>query len=82
MHPRYGLAKEYHVLTLSRPTDATLQRVRDGVVIDGKRVVPTSPAAARRPRWADADDHPAVRGSRVVRRMMDAVGIPSNGCVG
>ena len=40
MHPRYELDKEYHVLTLTRPTEAALQRVRNGVVVDGHRVVP------------------------------------------
>src|SRR5829696_5103418 len=40
MHPRYELDKEYHVLTLARPADAVLQRVRDGIVVDGHRVVP------------------------------------------
>src|SRR5215216_5734663 len=29
MHPRYQLEKEYHIITTIRPSDATLQRVRD-----------------------------------------------------
>lgn len=40
MHPRYRLAKEYHVLTDQRPTDRTLQYLRDGVRIDDRDVVP------------------------------------------
>lgn len=40
MHPRYGLAKEYHVLAKTRPTTAQTNRIRGGVVIDGKRIVP------------------------------------------
>lgn len=40
MHPRYGLAKEYHVLTKVRPTPQQLTRIREGIVIDGRRIVP------------------------------------------
>jgi 23S rRNA pseudouridine2605 synthase len=40
MHPRYGLAKEYHVLTRARPTTQQTNRIRGGVVIEGKRIVP------------------------------------------
>ena len=40
MHPRYKLAKEYHVLTDQRPTDRTLQYLRDGVRIDDRDVIP------------------------------------------
>jgi 23S rRNA pseudouridine2605 synthase len=40
MHPRYGLSKEYHVLTKPRPNPMQLQRLREGVVIDRHRVIP------------------------------------------
>jgi 23S rRNA pseudouridine2605 synthase len=40
MHPKYGLAKEYHVITHKRPNDRQLQRVREGIEIEGKLVVP------------------------------------------
>jgi 23S rRNA pseudouridine2605 synthase len=40
MHPRYGLAKEYHVLTKTRPSAQQLARIREGIVIDNRRVVP------------------------------------------
>ncbi|HVL24697.1 MAG TPA: pseudouridine synthase [Thermomicrobiales bacterium] len=40
MHPKYGLAKEYHVITNKRPTDRQLQRVRDGIEVAGRMVVP------------------------------------------
>jgi 23S rRNA pseudouridine2605 synthase len=41
MHPRYELEKEYHVITTKRPSDTTMQHVRSGVRIDGKKVVPS-----------------------------------------
>jgi 23S rRNA pseudouridine2605 synthase len=40
MHPRYGLAKEYQVLTRTRPMPQQLNRIRAGIVIDGRRIVP------------------------------------------
>src|SRR4029078_6078845 len=40
MHPSYGLAKEYQVLTRDRPHTHQLERIRRGIVIDGRRIVP------------------------------------------
>jgi 23S rRNA pseudouridine2605 synthase len=40
MHPRYGLDKEYHVLARTRPSPQQLERIRKGIVIDGRRIVP------------------------------------------
>ena len=40
MHPSYGLAKEYQVLTRDRPHPQQLERIRRGIVIDGRRIVP------------------------------------------
>lgn len=40
MHPRYGLAKEYHVLTRTKPTAQQMARIRSGIVIDERRIVP------------------------------------------
>jgi 23S rRNA pseudouridine2605 synthase len=80
MHPRYGLAKEYHVLTPSRPSDQTIGRVRRGVAIDGRQVVPEEFRILRQ----TADGlilkivvHEGM--NRLVRRLMDAVGIPVGG---
>ncbi|HEU0165673.1 MAG TPA: pseudouridine synthase, partial [Thermomicrobiales bacterium] len=40
MHPRYGLTKEYHVITNVRPSSEQLQDVKDGLLIDGRLVIP------------------------------------------
>lgn len=40
MHPRYQLAKEYHVVTQRRPNDGQLQELRDGVLVQDTLVVP------------------------------------------
>jgi 23S rRNA pseudouridine2605 synthase len=77
MHPRYGLDKEYHVLTLARPTPQTLQRVRDGIVVEGRRVVPREFRILRESREGlilTITIHEGIY--HVVRTMMEAVGIP------
>ncbi len=77
MHPRYGLDKEYHVLTLSRPDDRTLTRVREGITVDGRRIVPSEFRILRETREGLILRIVIHEGLyHVVRRMMDAVGIP------
>ena len=41
-HPRYGVDKEYRVLVQGQIDQASLQRFRAGVVIDGKKAIPKS----------------------------------------
>ena len=77
MHPRYELDKEYQVLTLARPTDDTLQRLRDGIVIEGKRIVPEEVRVIRETNEGLIIKIVVHEGlNHLVRRMMDAVGIP------
>ncbi len=40
MHPRYGHTKTYRVLVEGQPTHETLEKWRNGVVLDGKRTLP------------------------------------------
>ncbi|HEV2106705.1 MAG TPA: pseudouridine synthase [Thermomicrobiales bacterium] len=77
MHPRFGLAKEYHVLTPSRPDDRTMQRVRDGVMVDDVLLVPEEFRLLRETRdgfLLKIVLHVGIQ--HVVRRMMEAVRIP------
>jgi 23S rRNA pseudouridine2605 synthase len=77
MHPRYGLTKEYLVLTPRKPTDATMRRVRSGIVIDDKRVVPHAFRVVRETPEGILLSIVLHEGmNRVVRRIMDAVDIP------
>jgi pseudouridine synthase len=77
MHPKYGLAKEYQVLTLSRPADRTLQRLRDGVVVEGKTIVPKEVRLLRETREGVILTITVHEGMyHLVRRLMEAVGIP------
>ena len=77
MHPRYRLAKEYHVLTTSRPPEHIFQRVREGVRIDNRLVVPDEIRLLRETRegvWIRLDIHEGVY--HAVRRLMESVNIP------
>ena len=62
MHPRYELAKEYHVLTTRRPSEPTLQRLRAGVVVDGRRVVPDEVRILRETREGSSSRSSSTRG--------------------
>lgn len=77
MHPRYGLTKEYQVLTPARPSEDAMRRVRAGTTIDGKVVVPHEFRIVRESPegvYLSVVIHEGM--NHVVRRMMDAGGIP------
>jgi 23S rRNA pseudouridine2605 synthase len=77
MHPRYELDKEYHVLTPSRPSDRTLQKVRDGLTVEGRRIVPEEVRLLRETREGFVLKVVLHQGLyHVVRRMMEAAGVP------
>ena len=46
-HPRFGHEKEYRVLVEGEPDEATLERWRRGVFLDGKRTAPAGVTIAR-----------------------------------
>ena len=76
MHPRYRLAKEYHVFTNKRPTDNQMQRLRDGIDIDGRRVRPDEARLLRESPEGVVVKVVIHEGLyHVVRRMMEIVGI-------
>lgn len=58
-HPRYGCAKTYEVKVKGRPSEAAIDRLRQGVVLAGKR---TSPADIR-PRAGRMGARESVEGS-------------------
>jgi 23S rRNA pseudouridine2605 synthase len=77
MHPRYGLTKEYLVLTPQKPPEALMSKVRDGIVIDGKKVVPHEFRIVRETTNGVLLSVVLHEGmNHIVRRLMDAVGIP------
>jgi len=63
-HPRYGSVKTYEVKVKGLPTEAQLEKLRAGIVIDGKRTAPAritsrapyKPVSARRRSEAEGDN--------------------------
>jgi len=72
-HPRYAVEKIYVADVEGEPTDAVLQRLRDGIELDDG---PTAPARVRRlaPNRIELILHEGR--NRQVRRMLEAVGHP------
>ncbi|MGZ4115822.1 MAG: pseudouridine synthase, partial [Actinomycetota bacterium] len=70
-HPRYEVDKVYEVECWTQPTDADLQRLRDGVELDDG---PTRPAEVRRLDGARIEQTIHEGRNRQVKRMFEAVG--------
>ncbi len=70
-HPRYEVDKVYVVDCWTQPTDADLQRLRDGVELEDG---PTRPAEVRRIDGAKIELTIHEGRNRQVKRMFEAVG--------
>jgi len=72
-HPRYGVEKVYEAEVEGEPSDATLERLRQGVELEDG---PTAPAKARRlaPSTVELTLHEGRK--HQVKRMLAAVGHP------
>ncbi|HEV2073532.1 MAG TPA: pseudouridine synthase [Thermomicrobiales bacterium] len=76
MHPKFGLAKEYHVITGKKPNDRQLQRIRDGIEIQGRTIVPDECRLLREGPEGVIVKIVLHEGKyHVVRQIMDAVNI-------
>jgi 23S rRNA pseudouridine2605 synthase len=76
MHPRYGLTKEYHVITHKRPSERQFEILREGVEVNGRKVVPDEVRLMRETREGIIVRVVLHEGLyHVVRRMMEIVGI-------
>lgn len=77
MHPRYEMTKEYQVLTFSRPDANAFRQLSRGVVIDDRTVVPDEFRVLKETREGLILKVVVHEGmNRIVRRMMEAAGIP------
>ncbi|MDQ3443184.1 MAG: rRNA pseudouridine synthase [Chloroflexota bacterium] len=75
-HPRYGLTKEYHVITDKRPTDMQLLKLNDGIWVNGRLVEPDECRLMRTTREGIIIKIVLHEGLyHVVRNMMETVGI-------
>jgi pseudouridine synthase len=70
-HPRYGVEKVYEADCRTRPTDADLRRLREGVELDDG---PTRPARVRRLGGSRIELSIHEGRNRQVRRMLEALG--------
>jgi pseudouridine synthase len=82
-HPRHGCRKVYEVKVKGRPQDAEIARLKDGVVIDGRRAVPlavTPRGAPRGPRDSVSNSWWTVTlgqgRTRQIREMFFRIGHP------
>ena len=76
MHPSYGYEKEYHVRLKSPLTDADVQALSHGVLLDGQRTAPARVARMmeREGTWYSVTL--AEGRKRQVRRMFASLGAP------
>ena len=77
-HPRFGVDKEYRALARGRLTHAEIQRLRDGVEIEGEKTAPAKVEETGRNgenTWLRVTIHEGKK--RQVRLMLAAVGHPA-----
>lgn len=63
-HPRYGGIKTYEVKVKGRPAESALDRLRGGIVLDGRRTRPARISARPAPGGASTKAQAKARGKR------------------
>jgi pseudouridine synthase len=78
MHPRHGVERTYDARVLGVPNDDTLERLRKGIVLDGRRTLPADVTLLNPGHGRDGVLRLSIREgrNRQVRRMCEAVGHP------
>jgi pseudouridine synthase len=78
-HPRHGVERTYEARTAGVPDAAAVERLRNGIPLDGKRTLPAKVALLNK-RLTDRDGIVVITiregRNRQVRRMLEAVGHP------
>lgn len=78
-HPRHGIERTYEARVAGMPDEEALERLRDGIPLDGKRTLPAQVTLLSRTR-ADRNGVLLITiregRNRQVRRMCEAVGHP------
>jgi pseudouridine synthase len=77
-HPRHGVERTYEARVAGTPDRATLDRLRRGIPLDGRRTRPAQVALVGSPRQRDSLLRMTIREgrNRQIRRMCRAVGHP------
>jgi 23S rRNA pseudouridine2605 synthase len=80
LHPRHEVEKEYEVIVAGIPDSATLERLRRGVFIDGRRTAPARVHAGHVVKSARPTTRLTITlhegRNRQIRKMCSAVGLP------
>ena len=78
MHPRHGVERTYDARVLGMPDDDTLERLRRGIVLDGRRTLPADVSLLNPGHGREGLLRLSIREgrNRQVRRMCEAVGHP------
>lgn len=75
-HPRYHVAKVYHVKLSSHPEESQLKRLSQGVILDGERTMPPEIKILEKNRTSTVLQMILREGkNRQIRRMCEAVGL-------
>ena len=77
-HPRHGVERTYEARVAGIPDAAALDRLRNGIPLDGRRTLPADVLLLNPGRSGDGTLRLTIREgrNRQVRRMCDAVGYP------
>lgn len=82
-HPRYGCRKTYEVKVSGRPAERDLDRLREGIVLEGERTAPCriEPRTVSRPKGVDSENtwwnvELSQGRTRQIREMFQRIGHP------
>jgi len=76
-HPRFGAGKTYEVRVEGDPQETDLDKVRNGIFLEGRRTAPARVRVLHRGRrWALLEVEIHEGRKREIRKLFDAVGFP------
>ncbi len=77
LHPRYGISKTYEATVRGRPSRSNLNRLEEGIILEGRRTLPATLRILRRKSRTTTIEIVLHEGrKRQVRKMFAAIGHP------
>lgn len=75
-HPRYHIKKTYHVKLSSHPSEKQIQKLSQGIILDGERTLPPEICVLEKNKTSTVLEMILTEGkNRQIRRMCEAVGL-------